>query len=64
MHHLLESPGIEFVWLIDEAIPGVIVQRNTYFSIIKYVVDDVEELAVISNDDFEVTGQIGYEEIE
>lgn len=61
MHHLLENPGIEFVWLIEDNIPGVIVQRNAYFSVVKYVVDGEEITTEIDNDEFEVTGQIGYE---
>lgn len=61
MHHLLEKPGVEFIWLIDENLPGVIEQRNAYFSIVTYVKDGKEITTVVENDEFEITGQIGYE---
>jgi hypothetical protein len=61
MHHLLENPGIEFIWLIDENVPGVIMRRNAYFSIVKYMLDGKEVIMEIDNDEFEITGQIGYE---
>lgn len=61
MHHLLEKPGVEFVWLIDDNVPGVIEQRNAYFSIVTYVKNGEEITTVVENDEFEVTGQIGYE---
>lgn len=61
MHHLLEKPGVEFIWLIDENLPGVIEQRNAYFSIVTFVKDGIEITTVVENDEFEITGQIGYE---
>jgi hypothetical protein len=62
MHHLLEeTPGIEFIWLIDEGVPGVIVQRNAYFSVVSYRKNGEEIIAAVENDEFETTGQIGYE---
>lgn len=61
MHHLLENPGIEFIWMIDDNVPGVIVQRNAYFSIVNYTKNGEEITAVVENDEFEITGQIGYE---
>jgi len=61
MHHLLEKPGIEFIWMIDENVPGVIEQRNAYFSIVTYVKNGQEITTVVENDEFETTGQIGYE---
>lgn len=61
MHHLLEKPGVEFIWLIDDNVPGVIEQRNAYFSVVTYVKNGEEITTVVENDEFEVTGQIGYE---
>jgi len=61
MHHLLEKPGVEFIWLIDDNLPGVIEQRNAYYSIVTFVKDGIEITTVVENDEFEVTGQIGYE---
>lgn len=61
MHHLLEKPGVEFVWMINDNVPGVIEQRNAYFSVVTYVKNGEEITTVVENDEFEVTGQIGYE---
>jgi hypothetical protein len=47
--------------MIDENVPGVIEQRNAYFSVVSYMRDEEKITTVVDNNDFEVTGQIGYE---
>lgn len=61
MHHLLEKPGVKQIWMIEEGVPGVLLQENAFFSKVRFSAGGIEYNIDVENDEFISIGQIGYE---
>lgn len=54
---------MEKVWLLDENIWADVISNNTYYSVVRYILNGIEHEEIIENDSFLTMEEmgIGYE---